>query len=321
MASGRAASRQTPPFIDPPGYARHRPERTLLYRLVEMHYPTFVAAREAAERPLPKHVQREFEAYLRCGRFEHGFLRVQCDSCHAEKLVAFSCKGRAICPSCGARRMAETAALLTDEVLPRRPMRQCVLSLPFALRFLLARDPAVLTQVLAIVYRAIAGYVLNKARLTTFDPAAGGPMDDLLGHSITYRVAMGPRAGQKVFSLQSVPAQPPETQKKGLAQASGFYSGHPALRPSGQPSAVQNSSRRFCPCMPASASRPTHGPSSSGCAAMSAARPWRRNGLGSPSEATCICSLRQHTETAPRTSFWSRSIVWRAWLRSCRLRG
>jgi hypothetical protein len=38
------------------------------------------------------------------------------------------------------------------------------------------------------------------------DAAAGGPIDDLLGHSITYRVAVGPRAGQKVFSLQTVPA-------------------------------------------------------------------------------------------------------------------
>jgi hypothetical protein len=33
------------------------------------------------------------------------------------------------------------------------------------------------------------------------DAAAGGPIDDLLGQSITYRVAVGPRAGQKVFSL------------------------------------------------------------------------------------------------------------------------
>jgi hypothetical protein len=37
-----------PPFIDPRGYARHRPEATLLYQIVERHYPEFVAAREAA---------------------------------------------------------------------------------------------------------------------------------------------------------------------------------------------------------------------------------------------------------------------------------
>ena len=37
--------------------------------------------------------------------------------------------------------MAETAALLDDEVLPERPLRQRVLPLPYALRFLLATDP------------------------------------------------------------------------------------------------------------------------------------------------------------------------------------
>lgn len=51
-------------------------------------------------------------------------------------LVAFSCKRRGFCPSCGARRMAESAALLVDEVLPEQPMRQWVLSFPFQLRFL-----------------------------------------------------------------------------------------------------------------------------------------------------------------------------------------
>ena len=85
---------------------------------------------------LPGYVQREFEEFLQCVRLEHGFLRVRCESCHAEHLVAFSCKRRGFCPSCGARRMAESAALLVDEVLPEQPMRQWVLSFPFQLRFL-----------------------------------------------------------------------------------------------------------------------------------------------------------------------------------------
>src|SRR6202023_3310015 len=101
----------------------------------------FRELRAAADRPLPDFVQQEFEAYLKCGRLEEGFLRVRCEQCHAEKLVAFSCKKRGFCPSCGGRRMAETAALLADEVLPERPLRQWVLSLPHALRFLLATDP------------------------------------------------------------------------------------------------------------------------------------------------------------------------------------
>ena len=71
-------------------YARHRPEQTLLYQLVEQYYPAFVAHLAGRERTLPVHVQREFEAYLKCGRLEHGFLRVRCADCHAERLVAFN---------------------------------------------------------------------------------------------------------------------------------------------------------------------------------------------------------------------------------------
>jgi hypothetical protein len=52
MASERTRPR-APPFIDPPGYVRHRPEATLLYEVVERHYLELVAAREAAGRPLP----------------------------------------------------------------------------------------------------------------------------------------------------------------------------------------------------------------------------------------------------------------------------
>ena len=47
--------------------------------------------------------------------------------------------------------MAEGAALLVDEVLPREPMRQWVLSVPCALRYLFATAPAVMGQVLGIL--------------------------------------------------------------------------------------------------------------------------------------------------------------------------
>jgi hypothetical protein len=40
-------------FVDPPGYARHTPEATLLYQLVERYYPELLAVREAAGRALP----------------------------------------------------------------------------------------------------------------------------------------------------------------------------------------------------------------------------------------------------------------------------
>ncbi|MBY8598739.1 transposase zinc-binding domain-containing protein, partial [Escherichia coli] len=104
-----------------------RPEQTLLYQIVDEYYPAFAALMAEQGKELPGYVQREFEEFLQCGRLEHGFLRVRCESCHAEHLVAFSCKRRGFCPSCGARRMAESAALLVDEVLPEQPMRQWVL--------------------------------------------------------------------------------------------------------------------------------------------------------------------------------------------------
>jgi len=189
--------------------------------------------------------------------------------------------------------MADSAALLVDEVLPHQPMRQWVLSVPFPLRFLFASKPAVMSKVLAIAYRAIAthltrkaGYTKTKAhtgavtliqrfggalnanihfhmlfldgvyldnkhgssrfhwvkppssaeltRLThtiahrvgrylerqgllvrdaesCYLSAAGAdvdnatPMNHLLGSSITYRIAMGPQQGRKVFTLQTLP--------------------------------------------------------------------------------------------------------------------
>lgn len=47
--AARGAGR-APPFIDPPGYARHRPEETLLYQIIEQHYPVFREARAAEDR-------------------------------------------------------------------------------------------------------------------------------------------------------------------------------------------------------------------------------------------------------------------------------
>ncbi len=54
------------------------------------------------------------------------------------------------------------------------------------------------------------------------DPTLAGPLDDLIGHSTTYRIAVGPRAGQKVFTLQTVPAHGDGEGHNGAAQAGGF---------------------------------------------------------------------------------------------------
>lgn len=194
--------------------------------------------------------------------------------------------------------MAESAALLVDEVLPQQPIRQWMLSVPFQLRFLFASQPAIMGRALGIIYRAIATHISKKAgytKTTTHtgavtliqrfggainlnvhfhmlfldgvyvenkygsavrfqwikSPSSGelaslthtiakrigrflerqgllerdaessylnsnvvadeyDPMHQLHGSSVTYRVAVGPRQGRKVFTLQTMPASDPE---------------------------------------------------------------------------------------------------------------
>ena len=144
-------------------HERHKPEETLLYKLVESYYPILQANMERQGILLPLHVQEEFDAYLKCGRLEHGFLRVRCENCYDEKLVAFSCKRRGFCPSCCGMRMVESAAHLIDWVLPKQPIRQWVLSVPYPLRLLFAREPKILSDVLRIVQRAICSFLIKRA--------------------------------------------------------------------------------------------------------------------------------------------------------------
>jgi len=48
-----------------------------------------------------------------------------------------------------------------------------------------------------------------------------GSMDQLIGHSITYRIAVGPQAGRKVFTLQTLPASE-EPFDDPVGQVAGF---------------------------------------------------------------------------------------------------
>jgi hypothetical protein len=199
---------RAPPFLDPPGYARHRPESTLLYRLVEQHYPAFRELRAESGRPLPEYVEQEFEAYLKCGRLEHGFLRVRCEECHAEKLAALT------------QVLGEVYRTISGFLLQRAG---------------LTRATGVTGAQLQVVVQQIAervGHVLERRGLVERDmenawlagDGQAGPLDDLIGPSITYRIAVGPRAGQKLFTLQTVPPrlQEPEGDASGAARAGGF---------------------------------------------------------------------------------------------------
>lgn len=189
--------------------------------------------------------------------------------------------------------MVDSAALLVDEVLPKKPIRQWVLTVPFPLRFLFAAYPELMSKVLGIVTRTLSTHLAHQAgfkrkeahtgavtliqrfgsalnlnihfhmlfldgvyvqdgagsfafhcnkaptveQLTellhtisqrvasflerrgllerdedssylTLDGLDEDPMQDIHSRSVTYRIAMGPQRGRKVFTLQTIPPKP-----------------------------------------------------------------------------------------------------------------
>lgn len=79
------------------GYVPRRPTDTVLYAIVRDDLETFLDhARQNYARGLPRYVEQAFRDYLACGIFAHGFLRLHCDDCSHDLLVAFSCQGRGI---------------------------------------------------------------------------------------------------------------------------------------------------------------------------------------------------------------------------------
>jgi len=203
--------------------------------------------------------------------------------------------------------MAESAALLVDEVLPHEPIRQWVLSFPFQLRFLFASRPELMGKALGIVHRAIASHLVKKAGKTQKTAQTGSvtliqrfgsalnlnvhfhmlfldgvyaknkygkatfqrtnaptqeelarlvhtishrvarylerqgilerdeensylqldgidedPMQQLIGCSVSYRIAVGPQQGRKVFTLQTLPAVEKDDRFAQVAKEAGF---------------------------------------------------------------------------------------------------
>jgi len=203
--------------------------------------------------------------------------------------------------------MAESAALLVDEVFPEQPVRQWVLSFPYQLRFLFASYPEIMSKVLGIVYRTLATHLVKQAgfskktartgavtliqrfgsalnlnvhfhmlfldgvyaenkyhktrfyrtkaptpnelltlvhtishRVARFLERKGllerdaensylqledmeeNAMQQLHGHSISYRIAIGPQQGRKVFTLRTLPAEEETGSSDRVAKVAGF---------------------------------------------------------------------------------------------------
>ena len=157
-------------------YEPRCPAQTALYQIVRDHFETFrvQAARLRDGEGLPQFVEQEFRDFLRCGWLAGGFARFRCGDCGLDRLVPFSCKGRAVCPSCGGRRMAERAAHLLDHVFPDVPVRQWVLSLPYRMRYQLAWNHDACRGVVGMFVRAVLGFLRERARDGGVDDGRGG---------------------------------------------------------------------------------------------------------------------------------------------------
>jgi hypothetical protein len=149
----------------PRDYRRRKPENTALHIVMREHMETMFeeALRNPDSPGFPEFVRKDFERYLACGILAHGFSRLRCPSCGDEKLVAFSCKSR-ICPSCWARRTADTAAHLVDRVLPDVPYRQLVMTFPFTLRGHLAFHPGLFTRTINACLRTVFSWQRKRGR-------------------------------------------------------------------------------------------------------------------------------------------------------------
>ncbi len=137
-------------------YKRRNPEVTVLYQLVQDYfedwYGNYILKHGEV---LPRYVEAEFRAYFKCGILAYGIARAYCASCRADFVVAFSCKKRGVCPSCSTKHMHSITAHLVENVLPKLPMRQWVLSVPKWIRYFIARESKLLSKVLRIFVNEI----------------------------------------------------------------------------------------------------------------------------------------------------------------------
>jgi hypothetical protein len=147
-----------------PVYTRRQPEKTALFQVVQQHLLTFEQewTDKSDGRTLPKFVLDELHGFMACGVLGRGLAHLYCDACREHHVVAFSCKARAVCPSCLGRRMNEGALNLVDHVLPDVPLRQFVFTVAFPLRFPLAFDGALLGQVVRIFVDTVDGWYRRR---------------------------------------------------------------------------------------------------------------------------------------------------------------
>jgi hypothetical protein len=138
-------------------YRRRSPETSPLYQIVYHSRDDLSVQWEHRFQHqygcLRDEVLKTLDEYLNCGILAHGAARVYCDGCKRSLLIAFSCKRRGGCPSCGAKRAVKFAEHIYGEVIEDLPHRHTVFTIPKRLRVFFKYDRKLNT----ILFRAAWG--------------------------------------------------------------------------------------------------------------------------------------------------------------------
>jgi hypothetical protein len=154
-------------------YRPRHPELTTLHRLLAEHFESYLLCHpdrfEPIDGPLRPHVQRAVEQYLECGRLQSGFARIRCE-CGEERLLAFSCQTRSLCPSCQAKRAALFGIHLAETILAPYPHTHVVFTVPKVLRGLFQRDRRLLGILSRSAFRALREVMHDQFERTDVVP-------------------------------------------------------------------------------------------------------------------------------------------------------
>ncbi|MFN8737048.1 MAG: transposase [Betaproteobacteria bacterium] len=194
---------------------------------MQQHAASVIAHTEASTgSELPRFVKDEFDAFLECGILAHGFLRLRCGECGHDRLIqrfgsvanlnlhlhCLVLGGVYQCGDDGEPVFIEVDAPTDDEL---HALLQTVIT---RLMQMLTRR-GVLVEDTGQTYLAESDADSDEAR--TLRP--------LQAAAITYRIAFGPRAGQKVLTLRGAMPRETAAHQPLCADIDGF-SLHAAVR-------------------------------------------------------------------------------------------
>jgi len=157
-------------------YHPRNPESSSLWQLFNHHFESFVRCYEERFEKKYGFLRNVFrnvvEKYLRCGDLKEGFARIRCEDCKHEFLLAFSCQGRWLCPSCQAKKVIMFGDHLENNVLYPVPHRQYVFSLPIMLRGYFRHNRKLLSKLCRCAHDSLRLFFKTHINLANGVPGA-----------------------------------------------------------------------------------------------------------------------------------------------------